>query len=513
MKRREFIKNLGGFGALPMGLTMSAFPNLAKADIDLAEVGFNNSKAPSTMPQVIDVYLYGGPSELNGNLTNIGDINQRSQNPYTDVFGAGILKSVDQGGQITKNNCWVDAGGLEIESMLANNQMSLYRNMCRTKQFAGSHAPAIYMNLAGAPNYAINMSGIGTRLASFLMAYRSQFENKIPLADGTLFSSIDDIFVPFASFGDQRQSRAFLGTEMLPKKFREVILGAGLDNPFKQESISIAKPGITDSYFSYMRDILANTVYSDKFTKVNDSIESIDRLAVFMDNLANGGNVPSSANYPAGYALGQNIKSAVNLALNNPSSFYIAVNGGSVADWDNHNNAQARFVERSLNLMKSLQAACNHIRDFNMSQLTTYGRPRTTTNNIVINVYGDFGRRTNLNNSLGWDHGNCQNFYTLMGSDLRPDGLGKIVGETQLVGTPKTNEQFNSPLRFNSGAGDSFVDTHMVENNAVAATTYGYFGADNTLPLTGGISSISGRFVKGDSPIDQTNNVANLFQA
>ena len=86
MKRRSFIKSLGAVGAsallpstLPTAFNMSTMYKAANAAIDYAGAQIT---PPAIMPQVINVFLYGGPSELSGNLTNIVDINNNSQNPY-----------------------------------------------------------------------------------------------------------------------------------------------------------------------------------------------------------------------------------------------------------------------------------------------------------------------------------------------------------------------------------------------------------------------------------------------
>lgn len=41
-------------------------------------------RLPGIMPQVINVCLYGGPSELAGNLSHMDRINRNSQNPYPE---------------------------------------------------------------------------------------------------------------------------------------------------------------------------------------------------------------------------------------------------------------------------------------------------------------------------------------------------------------------------------------------------------------------------------------------
>ena len=97
----------------------------------------------------------------------------------------------------------------------------------------------------------------------------------------------------------------------------------------------------------------------------------------------------------------------------------------------------------------------------------------------MINVFGDFGRRVNLNNSMGWDHGNNQNLFTLGGEGLVSAAggtrtLGKVVGTTQLVGKPGTNNQFTEPA----------PGSYEFEPMSVAATLYSYLGVENPEILT-----------------------------
>ena len=81
MKRRIFIKSVGALGvtaAAPSIFTNQNFIKNAKA---AASINDANLTVPARLPQVINIFLYGGPSELAANLTNIVDINANSQKP------------------------------------------------------------------------------------------------------------------------------------------------------------------------------------------------------------------------------------------------------------------------------------------------------------------------------------------------------------------------------------------------------------------------------------------------
>jgi uncharacterized protein (DUF1501 family) len=110
-----------------------------------------------------------------------------------------------------------------------------------------------------------------------------------------------------------------------------------------------------------------------------------------------------------------------------------------------------------------------------------------SADSVVINVFGDFGRNVNLNNSMGWDHGNNQNLYTLGGSGIPGRALGKLVGRTHRIGTPFQNRQFTSPT----------ADSYQCEPFSIASTIFKYFGVQNPEVLT------------GEPAIDESNNVPN----
>jgi uncharacterized protein (DUF1501 family) len=109
------------------------------------------------------------------------------------------------------------------------------------------------------------------------------------------------------------------------------------------------------------------------------------------------------------------------------------------------------------------------------------------TNTIIINVFGDFGRNVNVNDSKGWDHGNNQNLYTFGGADIPDRTLGKLVGKTRRIGTAFQNRQFTSPTD----------DSYQCEPFAIASTLFKYFGVQNPEVLT------------GEPAIDESDNIPN----
>ncbi len=137
-----------------------------------------------------------------------------------------------------------------------------------------------------------------------------------------------------------------------------------------------------------------------------------------------------------------------------------------------HSGALDDYPARIQGLFLALETAAKHM---NLVSAT----------NIVINAFGDFGRNVNLNNSLGWDHGNNQNFYTLGGSAIADRALGKLAGRTRRIGTPFQNRQFTSLA----------VDSYQCEPFSIASTLFKYFGVQNPEVLT------------GEPAIDESTNV------
>lgn len=142
--RRGFLKSSAAAGLTLSAPTLFGVPQIARAArADILEQA--DFQLPDRLPQVINVFLYGGPSELAGNLTNIDRINATSQNPYPDA----LLRTLDQEGQITANGFWRNAGGLEMEQMLSAGHMSVYRTINRLKDDTRAHRPSVFSSQKG----------------------------------------------------------------------------------------------------------------------------------------------------------------------------------------------------------------------------------------------------------------------------------------------------------------------------------------------------------------------------
>ena len=157
--RRQFLKSAG-----LLGLALSLPIPFAKRELQAALLDNINYKTPSIQPQVIHIFLYGGPSELAGNLTNIAQINANSQNPYPSSIDP---ENVDN--DITTNNFWGTAGGDIMETLLADKSMSVYRTINRVKDDSKAHSRSVTQNLVGSID--LFNPGIATTLAAILEIY------------------------------------------------------------------------------------------------------------------------------------------------------------------------------------------------------------------------------------------------------------------------------------------------------------------------------------------------------
>ena len=154
--------------------------------------------------------------------------------------------------------------------------------------------------------------------------------------------------------------------------------------------------------------------------------------------------------------------------MNNPDTVFISLGSGGLGGWDDHSGGIDDYQPRMQGLFEALEAAAKHLRE-------EAAAGNASANTVVINVFGDFGRNVNLNNSMGWDHGNNQNLYTLGGSGIPGRVLGKLVGRTHRIGTPFQNRQFTSPTE----------DSYQCEPFSIASTIFKYFGVQNPEVLTG----------------------------
>ena len=474
MNRREFLhrSSLLGIGATaPTLFGVPGFVSQASAMSVLEDADY---QVPNVMPQVINVFLYGGPSELAGNLTNIDRISRNSQNPYPNA----LSQSLSDGGQITQHGFWASAGGNAMEDMLSAGDLSVYRTINRRKNNTRAHRPSVFSSLKG--SLAIDAApGMGSTLAALLNHNKELLNGSASLRG----KQLDQLVLPFVSFEGTSTAFARDPDGNLPLQLRGLSLDEQFDNPYSRAR---------DDHDDELESLIAKVVNNSqriRYSKVADGFELRRSMEQLVGELQTAADNPLPApppiapgildpdvdpetgylRYPGNNSFSSRIKAAVTLAIENPDSMFITV-GGGLGGWDDHSSALEDYVPRMNQIMGALRVATKHIR-YSHSQ---YGGYRTT-DNIVIKVHGDFGRNVNLNNSEGWDHGNNQNLYTLCGSAVRPNGaLGKVVGQTEVFGPANQNRQYTQPTE----------DSYEAEPLAIASTVYQYFGARNPNALT-----------------------------
>jgi len=497
MKRRTFLKSTMGAGAafaIP-SLTMQSLINPAFAVPAFNELNFT---APAVLPQVINVFLYGGASELAGNLSNIVDIDANSQNPYPNTLVDRANAAAGAG--VTANGFWQAAGGDAMEFMVTGSDgvntvapyMSIYRTIMKRKNTSRSHRDNIFMGQKGSLDID-GTPGMGTRLATMMYLNRGAIQATSTTAEGVAIPSVETMLFPFISF--EGETTLFAGDPMnpLPLRMRGLTLDEAFENPYTrgENGNGAALDAIVDK--------MKATYTASRFEKAINGFSLRDELEARIGNLQNAdaaalpvvteaadlnddvdGN--NRVQYPQNSGFADRLSAAVTLAIENPTSVFIAVGTDGLGGWDDHNNGFDRYPGRMTNLHSSLRAAAKHIK-YSGTQTAgvtaTPGNIVRTTDNIIINVYGDFGRLVNRNNSNGWDHANNMNLYTVGGTAVAGMNgnrtLGKIVGKTVRGGNSGQNNQFTLP----DPAG-----SYEAEPLSISSTVYRYFGAQNPEVLT-----------------------------
>ena len=515
MNRRMFLKALAsvsGASIIPQTFSLSSMYRQANAGINYSSL---NVTPPAVMPQIINIFLYGGPSELAGNLSNIADIEANSQSKYTDFF-PGILdpQSPTTNGLVTPNGFWGSnksginneadrgAGGDDMQFLLDQGHMSVYRTMMKRKNPSQSHRESILMSQKGSLDIDF-APGFGFKLAALISENRAAYQANTVLADGknTAITNVDNLVMPFVSISDGDTRIFDKDTSVtVPLLFNGISVNTELGNPFSRSIPNATDPVAEDA----MLDALVQkTIGQDprNYAEVLEAFklrqELADAMAGFSGVFGTGGsglslptltdpadiaaNGGATLQYP-NTSIGRILRAAVTLSIENPSTFFTTL-GGAFGGWDDHNNGVDRYPQRMRQVFEALRVAMLHIKylhypDF--STATPVNGLTRPTDNIIINVFGDFGRRVNLNASLGWNHGNNQNFYTLGGArpGLRTatgsDALGKVVGTTVRSGKAGEDRQFTVPAE----------GSYEFEPMSVAANIYKYFGVDYSTPIS-----------------------------
>ena len=326
------------------------------------------------------------------------------------------------------------------------------------------------------------------------------------LADGSPIASVENMLFPFISFEGETTLFAADPSNSLPLRLRGLTLDQDFDNPYTRNNDD--NGGDLDALVAKIQANYANSRFQQAINgfelrqeleaRIGSLSDAANGALPIVDQVADQANDtvdPNNANFQLQYpnnGFASRIRAAVTLAIENPSTVFIAVGTDGLGGWDDHNNGFDRYPQRMTDLMNTLRAAMKHIKYSGTQTPNVTSTPGTagsaspmarTTDNIIINVFGDFGRLVNRNNSNGWDHANNQNLYTLGGAAVQGLNaasnpvnrqLGKIVGTTVRQGQSGNNNQFTVPT-------DS---SYEAEPLSIASSVYAYFGARNPQVLT-----------------------------
>ncbi|CAA6822519.1 MAG: Unknown protein [uncultured Sulfurovum sp.] len=448
MKRRVFLKGLSL-------ITMSAlFPSLTNAStaVDLSSVEFSSSIFNTNEAQTIMIYLYGGASELGGNLSNLDEVQEKSQNPYD-------LSRVTK----TSNNFWQQAGGEAMERMLANGDMNVFRTCYRKDHETRAHGICTSENQRGLLD--VDDPSYGAGIFSTL--------GKVLANSGSINA---ETILPFLTM--EGESGLFsTGPFNVEAYLRPAGFNENLSNPYERDLNGkyhlhtndewSQSPRPSDPQISVEMDALAKRL--NEHAPIQNAFNKRTTLDSFMQE-QNEVVLPDGIEYPD-TTFGKKMKATINVLIGNPDTRVVSVGGGGLGGWDDHSDAISEYSDRMTDLMNAIEVSLEHL-------------AAKEKRNVNIIVFSEFGRNVNLNDSEGWDHGNNQNVF-IFGGQQYFNHVG-IVGETQLEPIQDNNRLYTQPKD----------DSYTFEPYAVAATIYKMYGVTNPEVLTKGYGAIDGGLFK-----------------
>jgi len=454
MQRRTFMKlSLGVAGAAVLT------PEYAIAKtLDLNAIEFSKETYDENNAQTIIIFTYGGACQLGGNLTNLEEIDEKSQSGY-NYFGT-ITK--------TTNNCWAEAGGRAMETMIENGDLTIFRSCYsahRDITYNRAHGDCTEENQKGTFDHY--SGGILSNLAMIL-------EDQGCINDETI--------MPFVTM--EGESHFYdKGDYILPGFAKPVSINESFSNPYyrrvriwynytrderKENNYSRSDAdGGFDPILSINMDKLAQE--TNEAGKVKDYFTKRPELDNFLVSIANS-ETPDLGDdaYPRN-DFARKIEAAIKLLDKNPDTKVITLGTGGLGGWDDHNDAK-NYTYRMERLFEALQSGMAHLKAIGKDE------------NINIMVFGEFGRNVNLNTAFGWDHGNLQNLYVMGGKGyFKHQG---IVGETIVDQTGVFNRLWLKPKE----------GTYWFEPLSIAATLYKIYGVENPEIMTDNYPAIDPLF-------------------
>ena len=436
MKRRDFVK-------LSVYATSMLFtPTFIYATpLDIDKINFSDSVYNNNNAQTIIVFMYGGASQLAGNLTNIEEIEQASQSSYS--YFRGVTK--------TEHDCWKEAGGESMERLINNGDMTIFRccySAVRESNNNKAHGVCTAQNQKGTTDE--NAGGILTNLATILEANGIVNENSL---------------MPFVTM--EGESIFYeTGDNSISSYLKPVGVDENFDNPYKRnvrywmfythKEREIKDYNNQEKGFNPALDAKMNTLAQTNNSKgkIKDAFNKRQKLSDFIENIKNTQTPDLGDKAYSNDSFAKKLEAAVKLLVHNKDTKVITLGTGGLGGWDDHNEARD-YVPRMQQLFNALESAMAHIKAENKED------------NINIMVFGEFGRNVNLNSAFGWDHGNLQNLYVLGGKGYF--NHRGIVGETVVDNPNNLNRLWLKPKN----------DTYWFEPLSIAATIYKMYGIEN----------------------------------
>jgi len=441
MKRRDFFKL-----SLVSGISLLIPKYTYASSVDLSKINFSK---PNYDAQTIIIFMYGGASQLAGNLTNIDEIKKHSQSSYDNYF-RGITK--------TENGFWQEAGGNYLEKMLNDGNMTIYRccySAIREAKNNKSHGACTEQNQKGTFD-TYGASGIVTNLATILDANSVINSNSL---------------MPFVTMEGDSQFYA-QGNKPIKSYLAPVGINENFSNPYERSSWSVRQ------WIYYTKEERSKENYRDKdpaFThtmdkvaqahnsngKIKDAFAKRGELATFINNIKDKETPDLGDNAYQDNSFAKKLEAAIKILDSNNDTKILTLGTGGLGGWDDHNDARD-YVTRADNLFSAINSAIAHLEAIDK------------IDKVNIMVFTEFGRNVNLNSANGWDHGNLQNLYVFGGKGYY--NHKGVVGETVVDVTGKLNRLWLKPKK----------GTYWFEPISIATTLYKLYGIENPEVLTDG---------------------------
>jgi hypothetical protein len=457
MKRRDFIKL-----SLVTGSAILLPEFTYATDLDVNKITFSDGIYQENSAQTIIVFMYGGASQLAGNISNIQTIESKSQHSYNSYF-----RSITS----TKNGCWKEAGGDAMETLMENGDMTLFRccySAARETVNNKAHGECTVQNQKG--TFDENAGGILSNLAHILESNKVVNENTL---------------MPFVTM--EGESKFYIaGKKPLPGYLKPVGINENFENPYKRGTIrrwynyteeerksapntywKKDEEGGFDPALTNKMDILAQKNNSQG--KIKDSFSKRASLSTFIDSISSRKTPDLGENAYPDNDFSKKIEAAIKLLDGNPDTKVVTLGTGGLGGWDDHNEARD-YVTRMERLFESLKSAMSHLKSIEK------------IDQVNIMVFSEFGRNVNLNSANGWDHGNLQNLYILGGKGYF--NHKSVVGETIVDNPGSINRLWLKPKN----------GTYWFEPLSIAATLYKIYGIENPEILTDGYGVIEPLF-------------------